>query len=105
MITNTIKEAVGLTIHHFEQQGRPIKSIDLHPANWGKLRTEYLRDFPDEEMNVDHFNEIMVKDVTIRKGSVMMEKGMHIDFKLLTYDDEYKQQQQKILEQKIDEAV
>lgn len=105
MTPETMKAAIGMTIMHYELHGRPVKSIDLHPVNWAKFRSEYLHEFPEEEMNIDHFNELTIKDVTIKKGSHLMTSGMHVDFKVLVYDEQYKIEQKEKIEKLIDEHV
>lgn len=103
-MNQSIKTAIGLTIKHYEEYGRPLKAINLHPNKWQQLRSEYLAEYPQEDVNIDHFNEIVVKDVTIRKGSEFMKDGMYLEFKVLTYDAEYKEEQKAKIEKLIDES-
>jgi len=102
-MSKSMKTAIGMTIKHYENYGRPLKAINLHPNNWEKLRSEYLAEFPQEDINIDHFNGIMIKDVVVKKGSLLMKDGVYLVFKVLTYDEEHKKAEEAKLEKLIDE--
>ena len=102
-MSQTMKSAVGATIKYYENYGRPLKAINLHPNNWAKFRSEFVKDNPTEDMNIDHFNEVMVKDVVVRKGNQLMPQGVYLEFKTLVYDEEHKKAETARIEKIIDE--
>lgn len=90
-------DMIQACLDFWKVRNRPVEEIMLRADKWAEFKRGMLERKPEWEADLEHFNEVSFKNVTIKKGSEFMDKALMEKLKVLVYDDEHiemvKQQQ------------
>lgn len=90
-------DMIQACLDFWKVRNRPVEEIMLRADKWAEFKRGMLERKPEWESDLEHFNEVSFKNVTIKKGSEFMDKALMEKLRVLVYDDEHiemvKQQQ------------
>ena len=90
-------DMIQACLDFWKVRNRPVEEIMLRADKWAEFKRGMLERKPEWEADLEHFNEVSFKNVTIKKGSEFMDKALMEKLRVLVYDDEHiemvKQQQ------------